>query len=108
MDCLMHSSLAATLGDAWSRSPGSGPTAICQADGSTRHTMGSALATLHLGALEEPTHFTVFDVACEADLILGYGWLRAHDLQFLYASNAVSICAELDVTRLCLRPPGPP
>ena len=53
--------------------------------------MGSTLATLQLGALEEPTHFTVFDVACEADLILGYGWLRAHDLQFYYA---VSICTE--------------
>ena len=78
---------------------------ICQADGSVRSTMGSAYATLHLGTLEEPTHFTIFDVACEADLILGYGWLRSHDLQFLYASSAISICADRDCVsgrRVCL------
>ena len=27
-----------------------------------------------------------FDVDCNADLILGCDWLRAHDLAFLYSS----------------------
>jgi hypothetical protein len=37
-------------------------------------------------------------VDCDADLILGYDWLRAHDLAFLYASDAVCLCAERGCT----------
>ena len=39
-----------------------------------------------------------FDVDCDADIILGYDWLRAHDLNFLYESNAVCLCAECGCT----------
>jgi hypothetical protein len=35
-----------------------------------------------LGCLDE-TVFVELDVDCDADLILGYEWLRAHDLAFL-------------------------
>ena len=34
------------------------------------------------------------DVDCDADLILGYDWLRSHGLGFLYGTNEVCICAE--------------
>ena len=34
------------------------------------------------------------DVDCDEDLILGQDWLRAHDLAFLYDSDAVCLCAE--------------
>jgi hypothetical protein len=37
-------------------------------------------------------------VDCNTDLILGYDWLRAHDLAFLYASDAVCLCAERGCT----------
>jgi len=45
-----------------------------------------------LGSLDEPTSFTVFDVGCGADIILGYDWLKAHDLQFLYDERQISVC----------------
>ena len=37
---------------------------------------------------------------CDANIILGYHWLRARDLNFLYDSDAVCLCAERDCTRL--------
>ncbi len=37
-----------------------------------------------LGGLDEDTAFVEFDVDCDADLILSYDWLRAHDLAFLH------------------------
>ena len=37
---------------------------------------------------------------CDANIILGYHWLRARDLNFLYDSDAVCVCAERDCTRL--------
>ena len=36
-----------------------------------------------LGGFAEETAFVEFEVACDADLILGYNWLRTHDLAFL-------------------------
>ena len=116
-EVLMHSALAASLGDAWSPSRRGGPASIRQADGSSRPTAGTAEAVLQLGALEEPTTFTVFDVDCDADVILGYGWLRSHDLRFLYDSDQVCVCAErgctsgrrlrLDVATPCATQGGP-
>jgi hypothetical protein len=67
---------------------------VRQADGSSRATLGTVEAPLALGDMEEPTLFSVFDVDCDADVILGYDWLRAHDLTFLYDENQVCFCAE--------------
>ena len=47
-----------------------------------------------LGSLDEDIDLTVYDVGCGVDVILGYPWLAAHDLQFLYESAAVSFCSE--------------
>ena len=47
-----------------------------------------------VGALEEPTTFSVFDVACGVDILLGFPWLRDHNLTFLYEDSQVSFCAE--------------
>ena len=55
-------------------------------------------ARLILGGLDEETAFVEFDVDCDADLILGYDWLRAHDLAFLYDSNQVCFCADCGCT----------
>jgi hypothetical protein len=49
---------------------------------------------LILGGLDEETVFVEFDVDCDADLILGYDWLRAHDLAFLYDRDQACLCAE--------------
>ena len=86
--------IAAQLGDAWSHDPRGGPTAVRQADGGLRAAQGSADAVLQLGDLEEATRFTVFDVDCDADVILGYSWLQSHGLAFLYESQQVCLCAE--------------
>ena len=51
-----------------------------------------------LGGLNEDTSFVEFDVDCDADLILGYDWLRAHGLAFLYDSDEVCLCAERGCT----------
>jgi hypothetical protein len=48
--------------------------------------------------MEETTCFSILDVDCDADVILGYDWLRAHDLTFLYDENQDCFCAE----RCCL------
>jgi hypothetical protein len=71
---------------------------VRQADGSTRPTGGAVAARLVLSDLAEDTCFVEFDVDCDADLILGYDWLRAHNLAFLYASDAVCLCAERGCT----------
>ena len=44
--------------------------------------------------LDEETAFVEFDVDCDADIILGYDWSRAHDLAFLYDANQACLCAE--------------
>ena len=49
-------------------------------------------ARLLLGGLDEETTFVEFDVDCDADLILGYYWLRVHDLAFLYDTDEVCFC----------------
>ena len=54
------------------------------------------VAQLVLGGLDEETAFVEFDVDCDADIILGYDWLRAHDLAFLYDANQACRCAERD------------
>ena len=92
--CFIRPSLAAQLGADWSPSPRGGPASVRQADGALRATQGSVDARLQLGALDETTRFIVFGVDCDADLILGYSWLRAHGLAFLYESDQVCICAE--------------
>jgi hypothetical protein len=56
------------------------------------------VAQLVLGGLDEETAFVEFDVDCDADIILCYYWLRAHDLTFLYDANQACRCAE----RCCL------
>ncbi len=48
-----------------------------------RATLGTVEAPLALGDLEEPTLSSVFDVDCDADVILGYDWMRVHYLTFL-------------------------
>ncbi len=58
--------------------------AVRQADGQARPTQGSVDVLLTLGALEEPTLFTVFDLNCDADVILGFPWLHSHGLAFVY------------------------
>ena len=52
------------------------------------------MAQLVLGGLDEETAFVEFDVDCDADIILGYDWLRAHDLAFLYDTDQACFCAE--------------
>jgi hypothetical protein len=51
-------------------------------------------APLALGDMEETTRFSVFAVDCDADVILGFDWLRAHDLttriKSVSAPNAVA------------------
>jgi len=71
---------------------------VRQADGSSRPTGGAVEARLVLGGLDEETAFVEFDVDCDADLILGYDWLRAHDLAFLYEEDQVCLCAERGCT----------
>ena len=69
-----------------------------------------------LGGLSEETAFVAFaecGVDCDADVMLGCGWLRAHDLNLLYDSDDVCIFAERGCTpdrrvRLDLTPPRPP
>ena len=39
--------------------------------------------------LEEETTFVELDVDCDADLILGYDWLRSHGITVLYDTNEV-------------------
>ena len=96
--CFIRPELAGQLGPAWSRSPRGGPLAVRQADGQTRSTLGSVDVLLQLGDLSEETLFTVFDLECDADLILGFSWLRDHGLSFLYADEQVSFCAEAGCT----------
>ena len=57
--------------------PAGHPLVVTQADRSSRPTGGA------LGGLDEETAFVENDVDCEADIILGYDWLRAHDLALL-------------------------
>ena len=58
------------------------------AAGSLRET-GAATARLLLGGLDEGTAFVEFDAACDAGIVLGCDWLRAHwhDLNVLYDSR---------------------
>ena len=69
------------------------PGAVRQADGTSRATQGTLRVDLLLGTLEEPTTFSVFDVGCGVDILLGFPWLRDHDLAFLYEDSQVSFCA---------------
>ena len=92
--CFVHSALASQLGPACVTDPRGGPSMVRQADGSSRATQGTVEAPLALGDMEETTRFSVFDVDCDADVILGFDWLRAHDLTFLYDENQVCFCAE--------------
>jgi hypothetical protein len=47
---------------------------------------------------EEPTLFTVFDLDCDADVILGFPWLRSHGLAFVYEDSQICFCAEAGCT----------
>ena len=62
-----------------------------QGEGKQCPTEGSFSTDLSLGSLTEATSFTVFSVWCGADIILGYYWLKAHDLQFLYDDSQISV-----------------
>ena len=62
------------------------------------HTRFLGSANKLLGGLDQETAFVEFDVDCDAGIILGYDWLRAHDLNFLYESDAVCFCAERGCT----------
>jgi hypothetical protein len=66
---------------------------VRQADGTSRATQGILRVDLLLGTLEEPTTFSVFDVGCGVDILLGFPWLRDHDLALLYEDSQVSFCA---------------
>ena len=67
-----------------------------QGEGKQCPTEGSFSTDLSLGSLTEATSFTVFSVWCGADIILGYYWLKAHDLQFLYDDSQISVCPAGD------------
>ena len=69
------------------------PGAVRQANGTSRATQGTLRVDFLLGTLEEPTTFSVFDVGCGVDILLGFPWLRDHDLAFLYEDSQVSFCA---------------
>ncbi len=45
-----------------------------------------------------PTLSTVFDLDCDADVILGFPWLRSHGLAFVYEDSQVCFCAEAGCT----------
>ena len=64
-----------------------------------------------LGGLDEETSFTVYDIGCGADALLGYGWLASHNLQLLYQERKVSMCEKAgcpDPTRcVCLASAAP-
>jgi hypothetical protein len=91
---------------------------VRQADGQALPTQGSVEVLLSLGALEEPTHFTVFDLDCDADVIMGFPWLRSHGLVFVYEDPQVCFCSEagctsgrrvrMDLARRQRRPPTLP
>ena len=49
---------------------------------------------LVLGGLDKATEFIVYDIGCGVDVLLGYNWLAAHDLHFLYESAQASFCVE--------------
>ena len=65
---------------------------VSQADCSRRETHCSFTASLVLGGLDEETSFTVYDIGCGVNTLLGYGWLASHNLQFLYEEGQVSMC----------------
>ena len=93
--CFLSRALAAQLPSSCRRpSAAEHPSSVLQADGSSRPTGGAVEARLVLGGLDEDTAFVEFDVDCDADLILGHDWLRAHDLAFLYDSDQACLCAE--------------
>ena len=93
--CFLSRALAAQLPPAGRRPPSPGhPQSVGQADGSSRPAGGAVAVQLILGGLDEETVFAEFDVDCDADLILGYDWLRAHDLAFLYDRDQACLCAE--------------
>ena len=97
--CFLSRALAAQLPSSCRRQPqASHPPSVRQADGSTRPTGGVVAAQLLLGGLDEETTFIEFDVDCDADIILGYDWLRSHGLAFLYETNEVCLCAERGCT----------
>ena len=97
--CFLSRALAAQLPPSCRRPPPADhPPSVRQADGSSRPAGGAIAAQLVLGGLDEETAFVEYDVDCDADLILGYEWLRSHGLAFLYDTNEVCICAERDCT----------
>ncbi len=59
-----------------------------------RPTQASLEVSLTLDALEESTLFIVLNLACDADVILGFPWLRSHCLAFFYEDSQVCFCAE--------------
>ncbi len=65
-----------------------------QANCSTLLAGGALVAQLVLGCLDEEIAFVEFDVDCYADIILGYDWLLAHDLAFIYDTDQACFCAE--------------
>ena len=67
------------------------PKSVSQADCSRRETHCSFTASLVLGSLDEETSFTVYEIGCGVDALLGYGWLA---LQFLYEEGQVSMCEK--------------
>ncbi len=76
----------------------SGPRAFRQADGQAQLTQGSVEVLLTLGALEEPTLFTVFDLEYDADVILDFPWLHSNGLAFVYEDSQVCYCTEAGCT----------
>ena len=93
--CFLSRALAAQLSSACRRprprAHPSMPSSVRQADGSSRPTGGAVEARLVLGGLDEKMAFVEFDVDCDADIILSYDWLRAHDLAFLYEEDQVCL-----------------
>ena len=99
--CFVSRSLATSFGAAWARGHASGPFSVRPVGGVPLPLAGTLRVPLTLGTLREPTTFSVFDrhdLGVDADIILGYSWLAAHDLAFLYADAQVSFCAEAGCT----------
>ena len=52
------------------------------------------------------TLFTVYDIGCSVNALLGYKWLASHNLQVLYEEGKVSMCEKAGcpypTRRVCL------
>jgi hypothetical protein len=80
--------------ETWTSAVRGGPLAVRQAYSQAPPTQVSVEVLLTLGALEGHTLFTIFDLDCDADVILGFPRLRSTCLIVVYEGSQVCFCAE--------------